>query len=97
MLTHERDPNASSGSSPREDSKNSGASGDKGNRSQRQRRQTVIKRSIRKVVALHLQDDSMDDFVKPLTRAKKHTSPKVSKKGGGQKGSVKMTVSKAFH
>jgi hypothetical protein len=39
----------------------------------------------------------MDDFVKPPTRAKKDTSAKVSKKGGGQKrkGSVKMTVSKA--
>jgi hypothetical protein len=36
----------------------------------------------------------MDDFVKPPTHAKKDTSAKVSKKGGGwKKGSVKMTVS----
>jgi hypothetical protein len=30
MSTHEHDPNASGGSSPPEDSENSGASGDKG-------------------------------------------------------------------
>jgi hypothetical protein len=38
----------------------------------------------------------MYDFVKPPTHAKKDTSAKVSKKGGGwkRKGSVKMTVSK---
>jgi hypothetical protein len=38
----------------------------------------------------------MDDFVNPPTCAKKDSSAKVSKKGGGRiKGSVKMTVSKA--
>jgi hypothetical protein len=39
----------------------------------------------------------MDDFVKPPTCAKKDSSAKVSKKGGGRKkGSVKMTVSKMW-
>jgi hypothetical protein len=85
MLTHERDPNASGGSSPPKNSENSSASVDKGKGSRRSRRQAVIKRSIRKVVAACSQDDNMDDFVNPLTYVKKHTSPKVSKKGGGQK------------
>jgi hypothetical protein len=73
------------GSSSLEDIENSSASGDKGKGSQRQTRRTVIKRSIRKVVATRSQDDSMDDIVKPPTHAKKDTSAKVSKKGGGWK------------
>jgi hypothetical protein len=38
----------------------------------------------------------MDDFVKPPTRAKKLTTSKASKKGGGRKkeGIVKMVISK---
>jgi hypothetical protein len=96
MLTHERDLNASGGSSPPKDSENSRASGDKGKGSRRSRRQAVIKRSIRKVAATRSQDDNMDDFVNPPTYVKKHTSPKVFKKRGGRKkGSAKMTVSKA--
>jgi hypothetical protein len=94
-LTYEHDSNASGGSPP-EDSKNSGASRNKGKGSRRRTCQTVIKRSIRKVAAAHSQDDYMDEFIKPPTRAKKDTSDKVSKKGGGRKkGSVKMIVSKA--
>jgi hypothetical protein len=98
MLTHERDPNASGGSSPPEDSKNSGASGNKGKGSRRRTRQTVINRSARKVVVARSPDDSMYDFVKPPTRVKKDTSAKVSKKVGGRKskGNAKMTVSKAL-
>jgi hypothetical protein len=57
MLTHERDLNASSGSSPPKDSKNSGASGDKGKGSQRRTRQTVIKRSIIKVAITRSHDE----------------------------------------
>jgi hypothetical protein len=83
MSTHERDLNASGGSSPPKDSENSGASGGKGSR--RQTCQTVIKRSVRKVATTHSQDDNMDDFIKPPTRVKKDTSARVSKKGGGQK------------
>jgi hypothetical protein len=39
----------------------------------------------------------MDDFVKPPTHAKKLTTSKASKKGGGRKkeGTVKMAISKA--
>jgi hypothetical protein len=93
MSTHEHDLNASGGSSPPEYSENSSASSDKCKGSQRRTHQTVIKRSIRKVAIAH----SQDDFVKPPAHAKKHTSAKVSKKGGHRKrkGSVKMTVSKA--
>jgi hypothetical protein len=40
---------------------------------------------MRKVVAAHSQDDTMDDFVKPPKQIKKHTSPKVSKKAGARK------------
>jgi hypothetical protein len=85
MSTHARDPNASGGSSPPEDSENSSASGDNGKGSWRWTRQTVIKRSVRKVAAAHSQDGNMNDFVKPPTCAKKDSSAKVSKKGGGQK------------
>jgi hypothetical protein len=85
MSTHERDLNASGGSSPLEDSKNSSASSDKSKGSWRETRQTVIKRSVRKVAAAHSQNDSLDDFVKPPTCAKKDSSAKVSKKGGGKK------------
>jgi hypothetical protein len=45
MSTQERDPIASGGSSPLEDSENSGTSGDKSKGSQRRTCQTVIKRS----------------------------------------------------
>jgi hypothetical protein len=86
-LTHERDSNASSGSSPPKDSENSGVSGDKGKGSQRRSRQAIIKRSMRKIVVARSQDDSMDDFVILPTQMRKHTSPKVSKKGGGRKKS----------
>jgi hypothetical protein len=65
MLTHECDLNASSGSSPPEDSENSGVSGDKGKASRRRSHQAVIKRSTRKVVAAHSHDDRMDDFFIP--------------------------------
>jgi hypothetical protein len=61
---------------PPEDSENSGVSSDKGKGSQR-RSQAVIKRSMRKVATTH----SQDDFVIPPRQMKKHTSPKVSKKG----------------
>jgi hypothetical protein len=66
MSIHECDLNASSGSSPSEDNKKSGVSGDKGKGSRRQSRQAIIKRSTRKVATTHLQDESIDDFVKPL-------------------------------
>jgi hypothetical protein len=85
MLTHERDPNAYGGSSPPEDSKNSGASGDKGKGSRSRTCQTVIKRRIGKVATACSQDDKKDDFVKPPTRVKKDTGAKVSMKGGGRK------------
>jgi hypothetical protein len=88
MSTHERDLNASGGSSPPEDSENFDASGDNGKGSQRRTRQTVIKRSVRKVPVAHSQDDSMDDFFKPPTREKKDSSAKVSKKGGGWKKKI---------
>jgi hypothetical protein len=68
MSTQERDPIASGGSSPPEDSENSGASGDRGKGSQRRTCQTVIKRSVVKHAATHSHDDSMVDFVKPRTR-----------------------------
>jgi hypothetical protein len=97
MSTQERDLIASGESSPPEDSENSRASGDKGKGSQRRTRQTVIKRSVVKHAATHSQDDSMDDFVKPRTRAKKITTSKASKKGGGRKkeGIMNMAISKA--
>jgi hypothetical protein len=41
-----------------------------------------------KHAATHSQDDSMDDFVKPPTRAEKLTTSKTSKKGGGRKTKV---------
>jgi hypothetical protein len=80
MSTQERDPNAYGGSSPPEDSKNSGASGDKGKGSRRRTRQTIVKRSAAKHATTHSQDDSMDDFVKPPTCANKLTTSKASKK-----------------
>jgi hypothetical protein len=51
MSTQERDPIASGGSSPLEDSENSGASSDKGKGSRRRTHQTVIKRSVVKHAA----------------------------------------------
>jgi hypothetical protein len=97
MSTQERDPNASGGSSPPKDSENSGASGDKGKGYQWRTCQTVVKRSSAKHAATRSHDDSMDDFVKPPTRAKKLTTSKASKMGGGRKkeGIVKMVISKA--
>jgi hypothetical protein len=71
MSTQERDPIASGGSSPPEDSENSGASSDKGKGSRRRTHQTVIKRSVVKHAATRSQDNSMDDFVKPRTHSKK--------------------------
>jgi hypothetical protein len=41
-----------------------------------------------KHAATHSQDDSMDDFVKPRTCAKKITTSKASKKGCGRKRKV---------
>jgi hypothetical protein len=77
---------------PPEDSENSGVSSDKGKGSQR-RSQAVIKRSMRKVATTH----SQDDFVIPPRQMKKHTSPKVSKKGcrWRKKVSAKMAISMA--
>jgi hypothetical protein len=60
MSTHERDSNASGGSSPPEDTEHSSSSTNKG--SQRQTRQAVRKRSDVKHVATRSQDDSLDDF-----------------------------------
>jgi hypothetical protein len=85
MSTQERDPIASGGSSPPEDSENSGTSGDKSKGSQRRTCQTVIKRSDVKHAATRSLDDSMDGFVKPRTRSKKISTSKASKKGGGKK------------
>jgi hypothetical protein len=97
MSTQERDPIASGGSSPPEDSENSRAYSDKGKGSRRQTRQTVIMRSDLKHATTHSQDDSMDDFGKTRTCAKKITTSKASKKGGGRKneGIVNMAISKA--
>jgi hypothetical protein len=97
MSTQECDLNASSGSSPPKDNENSGASGDKGKESWRQTRQTVVKKSDLKHAATRSQNDSMDDFVKPRTCAKKLTTSKASKKVGGRKKKsiVKMAISKA--
>jgi hypothetical protein len=97
MSTQERDPIAYGGSSPPEDSENSGASRKKGKGSRMRTRQTVIKRTAVKHAATCSQDDSMDDFVKPRTRSKKISTSKASKKGGGRKkeGIVNMAISKA--
>jgi hypothetical protein len=50
-----------------------------------------------KHAATRSHDDSMDEFLKPPTRAKKLTTSKASKKAGGRKkkGIVKMAISKA--
>jgi hypothetical protein len=95
MSTHERDPNASGGCSPSEDIEHSGSFADKGSR--RKTRQAIRKRSDVKHAATRSHDDSLDDFVQPPTRAKKITTAKRSKKGGGQKkkGIVKMAISKS--
>jgi hypothetical protein len=87
MLTHEHDPNASNGTSPPQDNENSGSSADKGKGSWRHTHQFIIKRSIKKdaASAAHSQNDNMDDFVVPRPHAKKHSSPKASKEGGGRK------------
>jgi hypothetical protein len=83
MSTHECDPNASGASSPPKDSEHSGTSADKGKGSQKPTHQYVIKRSISKTAAAPSQDDNIDDFVNPPSHAKKYTTPKASKKGGG--------------
>jgi hypothetical protein len=89
MSTHESDPNASGASSPPEVLAKflqhllSDFSVDKGKGSQRPTHQCVIKRGISKVPAAPSQDDCIDEFVIPPPHAKKHTSPKASKKGGG--------------
>jgi hypothetical protein len=85
MSTHEHDPNASGASSPPEDCENSSSSADMGKGSRRPTHQCVIKRSISKVVVAPSQYDSIADFVIPPPHAKKHTTPKASMKGSGQK------------
>jgi hypothetical protein len=85
MLTHEHDPRASDASSPLKDSENSGSSAEMGKGSRRPTHNCVIKRSISKAVVTPSQDDSIDDFVIPPPHAKKHTTPKASKKRGSRK------------